>query len=141
MQRIHVHVSVAELDRSLAFYRSLFGREPDIRKPDYARWMLDDPRVNFAIKVSERERGVGHVGIQAESLEELGDVRARLAAAEAEQLHQDDTRCCYSRSTKTWVRDPDGVSWETFVTFETGADAGSAGCCAAGDPAAAGCCA
>lgn len=131
MKRFHVNVAVTDLGRSIDFYRSLFGEEPVVARKDYARWMLDDPRVNFAITLSKSEQGVNHVGVQAETPEELGEIRSRLRAAEAGALDQDDARCCYAHSTKTWVRDPDHVAWEAFLTHddidEFGADHGPLG--------------
>ena len=117
MNRFHVNVGVADLDKSVRFYQTLFGVAPTVIKDDYAKWMLDDPRVNFSVSVSERHSGINHVGIQAETTQELGAIQERLEQAGADTLEQPDAECCYARSTKTWVRDPDGVSWETFVTF------------------------
>ena len=118
MKRFHVNVSVADLDKSVDFYRTLFGEAPEIHKPDYAKWMLEDPRINFSLSESRRLRGVNHVGLQADTVEELGEIRARLDAAGALTVEQADAECCYARSTKTWVRDPDSVAWETFVTHD-----------------------
>ena len=117
MNRFHVNVGVADLDKSLQFYETLFGVAPSLVRPDYAKWMLDDPRVNFSISRSGRRGGVNHLGIQAETTEDLGEIQARLSRAGAETLDQPDAECCYAKSAKTWVSDPDGVSWETFVTF------------------------
>ena len=117
MKRFHVNVSVADLGRSIDFYTTLFGREPSLVKQDYAKWMLDDPRVNFAISESQRIQGINHVGLQVDSTEELGEIQSRLRDAQQRTLDQDDAQCCYARSAKTWVRDPDNVAWETFVTF------------------------
>lgn len=116
MKRFHVNVSVADLDRSAEFYTTLFGVGPAVRKADYAKWMLEDPRVNFSISSSSRSRGLNHVGLQADTMPELGEIQARLAAAGQQTFDQPDAECCYARSTKTWVRDPDDVAWETFVT-------------------------
>lgn len=118
MKRFHVNVSVGDLERSIEFYRTLFGEEPVLVKDDYAKWMLDDPRVNFAISLSEGARGVNHVGLQADTTEELGDIQARLREARETTLDQPDAECCYARSSKTWVRDPDDLRWENFVTHE-----------------------
>jgi catechol 2,3-dioxygenase-like lactoylglutathione lyase family enzyme len=118
MKRFHVNVAVADLGRSIDFYRTLFGAEPVIARADYAKWMLDDPRVNFAITLSTSQQGINHVGVQAETPEELREIRSRLRDAQAETLDQDDARCCYAHSTKTWARDPDNVAWETFLTHE-----------------------
>ena len=117
MKRFHVNVSVANLDQSIEFYRALFGEEPTIRKDDYAKWMLEDPRVNFAIAESSKTSGINHVGLQADTLDELGDIQARLRKAGKPTFEQPQAECCYAESSKTWVRDPDDVAWETFVTF------------------------
>ena len=143
MKRFHVNISVADISRSIEFYRTLFGAEPDVVKDDYAKWMLEDPRVNFAISKATCSRGVNHVGVQAETVGELEEVRGRLQSAEHKTLDQADAQCCYARSTKTWVRDPDNVAWETFVTHgeiahfgddrdpaEQSTTTGSARCCA-----------
>ena len=116
MKRIHISVGVADIDRSVEFYRTLFGADPTVQKDDYAKWFLDDPRVNFSINLTKSGRGVNHVGVQAETEAELSEIRTRLAAAEAATYEQPSAECCYASSTKTWVRDPDDVTWETFVT-------------------------
>ena len=116
MKRFHVKISVKDVNRSIEFYRTLFGAEPTVVKNDYARWMLEDPRVNFAISEASCSTGINHVGLQAESMSELEEVRGRLSTASQKTLDQNDAECCYARSTKTWVRDPDNVAWETFVT-------------------------
>ena len=117
MKRLHVHVGVAELDRSIAFYSTMFGAQPAVVKPDYAKWMLDDPRVNFAIS-ADRHAGTGvqHLGIQAESAAELSDVYAQLRAADRPVLEEGRTTCCYAKSEKSWIADPDGLVWEAFYT-------------------------
>ena len=117
MKRFHVNVSVTDLARSVEFYKTLFGQEPNVLKSDYAKWMLDDPRVNFAINVSCGSGGIDHVGLQAETLDELGEIQGRLRQAGTQTFDQPEAECCYARSSKTWVRDPDAVAWETFVTF------------------------
>lgn len=116
MKRLHIHMGVEDLDRSIAFYSTLFAAEPSVRKPDYAKWLLDDPRVNFAISAGRTERGIEHLGIQAESEAELGDVYARLKAADRPLLEEGATTCCYAKSEKSWIADPDGVVWEAFLT-------------------------
>ena len=117
MKRFHVHVGVEDLDRSIGFYSTLFGAPPTVAKPEYAKWMLDDPRVNFAISSGDHAaKGVEHLGIQAEDEIELGDVYARLDAANRPVLDEGATTCCYAKSTKSWVSDPDGVVWEAFHT-------------------------
>ncbi len=117
MKRFHVNVSVTNLEQSIEFYRTLFGKEPTLRKDDYAKWMLEDPRVNFAIAESSKMSGVNHVGLQAETLDELGDIHARLQVAGENTFDQPQAECCYAQSSKSWVRDPDDLAWETFVTF------------------------
>ena len=117
MKRLHVHVGVSDLDRSLAFYSALFGAQPTVVKPDYAKWMLDDPRVNFAISAGQHaSRGVEHLGIQAEDTDELAEVYGRLNAADRPVLEEGRTTCCYAKSDKSWIADPDGVTWEAFFT-------------------------
>ena len=116
MKRLHVHVAVESLEESIEFYSVLFGGQPTIRKADYAKWMLDDPRVNFAISARGRAPGVDHLGIQAEAREELAEVADRLRSAEAKLFDEGPVTCCYAQSEKAWVRDPSGLSWETFHT-------------------------
>jgi catechol 2,3-dioxygenase-like lactoylglutathione lyase family enzyme len=117
MKRLHVHVGVNDLDRSIQFYSNLFAVEPTVKKDDYAKWMLEDPRVNFAISVRPAEAvGVRHLGIQVESQEELGEVYARLKTADAPVFEEGATTCCYAKSEKSWINDPQGVPWETFHT-------------------------
>jgi catechol 2,3-dioxygenase-like lactoylglutathione lyase family enzyme len=117
MKRLHVHVGVAELDRSIGFYSTLFGVEPTVVKSDYAKWLLEDPRVNFAISTGDRaEKGIRHLGIQAESLDELGQVYGQLRAADRPVLEEGRTTCCYAKSEKSWIADPDGIVWEAFFT-------------------------
>lgn len=116
MKRLHLHVGVADLDRSIGFYSTLFGAAPTLRKHDYAKWMLDDPRVNFAISTRGKADGLDHVGVQVDSNEELAEITARLKQADAGVFEQENTSCCYARSDKTWVVDPSGLRWETFVT-------------------------
>lgn len=118
MKRMHIHVGVADLDRSIAFYSELFGAAPGVTKPDYAKWMLDDPRVNFAISTrTAGQRGIEHLGIQAEDEAELGEVYARLERAGGPVIAEGNTTCCYARSEKSWIADPDGIQWEAFLTF------------------------
>lgn len=142
MKRFHVSVAVSELDRSLKFYSTLFGSEPTVLKHDYAKWMLEDPRLNFSISTGTRKRGISHIGLQADTLEELEEVQARLRQAGRETFEQQNAECCYAFSSKTWVRDPDQVAWEAFVTHGESASYGddrvpesvqrsqqAAGCC------------
>jgi catechol 2,3-dioxygenase-like lactoylglutathione lyase family enzyme len=115
MKRFHVHVGVSDLDHSIAFYSGLFGAEPSVTKPDYAKWMLDDPRVNFAISSKAGvDLGVEHLGIQAEDPAELADVYSKLQASGRPVLDEGEAQCCYAQSTKNWVTDPDGIIWEAF---------------------------
>lgn len=117
MKRLHVHLSVSDLDRSIAFYSGMFGAEPGVRKADYARWLLDEPAVNFAI--SDRacgEPGVSHLGIQAGDDDDLAPIEERIAAASGPVENEGETTCCYARSRKSWTADPDGVRWEAFLT-------------------------
>ena len=117
MKRLHVHVGVADLDRSIAFYSTLFGGPPSVAKPDYAKWMLEDPRVNFAISEGRHPAGgVEHLGIQVEDEAELGAVYDRLQAADRPVLEEGATTCCYAKSEKSWIADPDGLVWEAFLT-------------------------
>lgn len=117
MKRLHLHVSVPDLAQSIQFYETLFGAEPSVVKDDYAKWMLDDPRVNFAISQRDRAAGVDHVGIQVDSAAELDELATRLKAAGATTFDQEATTRCYAKSDKSWVNDPAGVRWETFYTF------------------------
>lgn len=117
MKRLHVHVGVDNLDASIAFYSTLFGAEPSVTKADYAKWMLDDPRVNFAISAGNHaQTGVEHLGIQAENPAELEAVYGQLEKAGRPVLEEGQTTCCYAKSEKSWISDPDGVVWETFLT-------------------------
>lgn len=116
MKRLHVHVSVDDVAKSIQFYSTLFAAEPVVRKDDYAKWMLEDPRVNFAISKRGGEAGIRHLGIQVEDRAELADVYSRLRRAEAPVLEEGATTCCYAKSEKSWIEDPQGVQWETFLT-------------------------
>ena len=117
MKRLHVHVAVQDLDKSVGFYSTLFNAGPSVLKDDYAKWMLDDPRVNFAISARGRAAGIDHLGLQVDTGEELAELAGRLKAAGEATRDQAATTCCYARSDKTWVEDPAGVRWETFFTF------------------------
>ena len=117
MKRLHLHVSVPDLAQSIAFYETLFATAPSVVKDDYAKWMLDDPKVNFAISAHDRPAGVDHVGIQVDSAGELAELSGRLKAAGAQTFDEADTTCCYAKSDKSWVSDPAGLRWETFHTF------------------------
>ena len=154
MKRFHVHVAVPDLQESIRFYSAMFGTQPTVVKPDYAKWMLEDPRVNFAISQRGGEPGVNHLGFQADDGDELEAIRAHLDQAAAQVVQERDVACCYARSDKYWVTDPAGVPWETFhslgnVPFygaaadESAAACGTSegsGCCPTKKPASA-CCA
>ncbi len=116
MKRLHVHVAVNDIPQSIGFYSALFDTQPSVVKSDYAKWMLDDPRVNFAISARGREAGLDHLGIQVEDAAELQLVYARLRAAGGNVIEQGETACCYAKSEKSWIDDPAGISWETFLT-------------------------
>lgn len=118
MKRLHVHVAVPDLEQSIRFYSTLFNAKPTKIESDYAKWMLDDPRVNFAISQREsRAPGVDHIGIQVDSRGELDELSTRLKTAGETTFDQEATSCCYAKSDKSWVNDPAGVRWETFYTF------------------------
>jgi len=114
MKRFHVHVAVENLDASIRFYSAMFGVEPAVIKPDYAKWMLEDPKVNFAISQRGHASGVNHLGIQVESAEELAQMRGQLERADRSVMEQTGAACCYARSDKYWIADPAGIAWETF---------------------------
>ncbi len=116
MKRLHVHVTVDDLDKSIGFYAKLFAAAPTVLKSDYAKWRLDDPVVNFAISSRGRKAGIDHLGIEVDDEDALHEVEARLVAAEAEVIEQRGAACCYAESDKSWSFDPDGVVWETFVS-------------------------
>jgi catechol 2,3-dioxygenase-like lactoylglutathione lyase family enzyme len=116
MKRLHVHVSVDDVSKAIVFYSALFASKPSVAKPDYAKWMLDDPRVNFAISKRGRAPGLDHLGIQVEDQGELREVYGRLDKAGGTVVEQGETACCYARSEKAWIDDPAGISWETFLT-------------------------
>jgi lactoylglutathione lyase len=117
MKRFHVHVHVEDLDKSIAFYSKLFAAEPTRREADYAKWMLDDPRINFAISTRGGKPGVDHLGFQTDTPEELGELKARAQAADMALLDEGETTCCYAHSEKHWITDPQGVAWEHFHTL------------------------
>lgn len=142
MKRFHVHVAVPDLQRSIDFYSILFGSQPALVKPDYAKWMLEDPRVNFAISQRGGKAGINHLGFQVDEAAELTDLHARLHAADAGVVEEKDVSCCYARSDKYWVTDPAGIPWESFhslgtVPFYNGAtaEAGKGACCAPSEAA------
>jgi len=119
MKRFHVHVAVDDLEGNVRFYSTVFGSSPSVLKPDYARWMVEDPRINFAISKRGAKAGVDHLGIQVESEQELAELRQQVKTAEIAALDQPNADCCYARSDKYWVTDPQGVPWETFHTLDT----------------------
>ena len=116
MKRLHVHVAVEDLAQSVRFYSALFAGQPAVLKPDYAKWMLEDPRVNFAISQRGTTPGVEHLGIQVETHEELQEVYGRLQQAGKPVFEEGATTCCYARSEKSWISDPQGIAWESFLT-------------------------
>jgi catechol 2,3-dioxygenase-like lactoylglutathione lyase family enzyme len=124
MKRMHVHVAVDNLKQSIGFYSALFAAEPSVIKTDYAKWMLDDPRVNFAISTRGRQAGLDHLGIQVENKGELREIYARLRKAGGNITEQGQTSCCYAKSEKSWIDDPAGISWETFLTSGESTDYG-----------------
>src|ERR1700679_3074056 len=117
MKRLHVHVSVKDLPASIRFYQTLFGAEPAVTRSDYAKWMLEDPRVNFAISTSRQPVGINHLGSQGDTDGELRGMRRQLKAADARMTQENEQPCCYARSDKYWVTDPTGIAWETFHTL------------------------
>jgi hypothetical protein len=145
MKRFHVHVHVDDLGKSIGFYSKLFAAEPARRETDYAKWMLQDPPVNFAISTRGTATGIDHLGIQADSPEELAELKARGEAADRALLDEGQTTCCYARSEKHWVTDPQGIAWEHFHTLgnipvfnereaAVPAQVGQATCCTPGQP-------
>lgn len=117
MKRFHVHLAVNDLDANLTFYSRLFGAEPSVCKPDYAKWMLDDPRINFAISARGAAVGVNHLGLQAEDEAELDEIEARARSADADGIEERGAACCYAAGNKYWVTDPQGIAWEHFHTL------------------------
>ncbi len=142
MKRFHVHVSVHDLEQSIRFYSALFGAEPAVKKPDYAKWMLEDPRINFAISKRRASAGIDHLGLQAENGHELEEIGTRLAQADVSTTAQKGANCCYAKSDKYWTIDPQGIAWESFHTLDSaplyGSDTRSS---AHPEPATAACCA
>jgi catechol 2,3-dioxygenase-like lactoylglutathione lyase family enzyme len=119
VKRFHVHVAVHDLQQSIRFYSSLFGAAPSVTKEDYAKWMLDDPRVNFAISRRGAKPGVDHLGLQAETGTELEEIGSRLAQADVSLMPQKGAACCYAKSDKYWTIDPQGIAWESFHTLDS----------------------
>ena len=118
MKRFHIHIGVEQLDESIRFYSALFGAEPVKTKPDYAKWLLEDPRVNFAISTRPKQKGVDHLGIQVDEDGELAELRERLKDADMGVVDEGETVCCYARSEKSWIQDPTGIPWEAYRTME-----------------------
>ena len=117
MKRFHVHVAVDDLDANIRFYSSVFGASPTVTKTDYAKWMIEDPRINFAISSRGAKTGLDHLGFQVDSDEELGELRQKVTDAEIAALDQPQSECCYARSDKYWITDPQGIAWETYHTL------------------------
>jgi len=142
MKRFHVHVSVEDLNQSIRFYSALFGTEPAVLKGDYAKWMLEDPRVNFAISQRGGNAGINHLGLQTDSDEELEVLHGQLQRADVAAHAEKNTACCYALSNKYWVTDPTGIAWETFHTLGSvptfngvaAGDATETACCASAEP-------
>ena len=136
MKRMHIHVGVDNVEQSIRFYNALFGAEPVKVKADYAKWMLEDPRINFAISTRADNKGVDHLGLQVDAAEELEELRNRINSADMTTFSEGETVCCYARSDKSWVLDPSGIAWEAYHTmddaevFSAGAAASSQSCCA-----------
>jgi catechol 2,3-dioxygenase-like lactoylglutathione lyase family enzyme len=135
MKRFHIHVGVENLDESIRFYSALFGAGPVKTKTDYAKWLLEDPRVNFAISTRAKKNGIDHLGIQVEEESELTELRDRLKAGNMVVVEEGETVCCYARSDKSWIQDPTGIPWETYRTMEDAqlfsgdADQAESACC------------
>ena len=138
MQRLHLHLGVKNLSESINFYKNLFKSEPTKLKEDYAQWVLDDPKINFAISTRVKTLGVDHLGIQVDKVEELNDIRNNLDKADISTHSDGEVTCCYAKSEKSWVNDPNGVAWEAYHTMEdaeiyrvdsTKSDTEKKGCC------------
>jgi catechol 2,3-dioxygenase-like lactoylglutathione lyase family enzyme len=119
MKRFHVHLAVNDLDANIRFYSNIFGTPPTVQKADYAKWMIEDPGVNFAISKQGLTPGLDHLGVQVESEVDLTVLREQMAAAEIAALDQPNAECCYARSDKYWTTDPQGIAWETFHTLDS----------------------
>lgn len=139
MKRFHIHVGVKDLDHSIQFYSTLFGQRPSKVKEDYAKWMLEDPRINFAISTRAQENGVDHLGIQVDEPVELAELTERLKKADLGVFDEGTTTCCYAESSKAWVKDPAGIAWEAYHTMNDAelfsqksseAETSSSACCA-----------
>jgi len=136
MKRMHIHVGVEDIAEGVKFYSALFGAEPTKQKPDYAKWQLDDPRVNFAISTRSGKTGVDHLGLQVDSETELDEIRDRISGTEIELFDEGKTVCCYAESDKSWLQDPAGIAWEAYQNmgdaqiFSEKQDAEQNACCA-----------
>jgi len=119
MKRFHVHISVDDLNANIRFYSTVLGLPPTVLKDDYAKWMLDDPRINFAISKRGLKPGLDHLGVQVETDDELTTLRDQVRDAEIALLDQENASCCYARSDKYWTTDPQGIAWETFRTLDS----------------------
>ena len=117
MKRFHIHVAVKDLNHSVQFYSTLFGQKPSKLKEDYAKWMLEDPRINFAISTRTTEEGIDHLGFQVDENNELTELTNRLKNADLGVYGEGSTTCCYAESNKAWVKDPSGIAWETYQTM------------------------
>jgi len=143
MKRFHIHVSVKDLDHSVKFYSTLFGEKPTKLKDDYAKWMLEDPRINFAISTRSNQKGIDHLGIQVDEVSELAELTERLKKADLGVYDEGTTTCCYAESNKAWVKDPAGIAWEAYQTmadaemFSKKVEPNASACCT---PKAKGCC-
>ena len=137
MKRLHIHISVESLEDSINFYSALFGAKPTKLKHDYAKWMLEDPRVNFAISSRGKSKGLDHLGIQVDDASELSQIREQMSAANISTHADGETTCCYAKSEKSWVNDPSGIAWEAYHTMEDvklfsgegSSEQSSMGCC------------
>ena len=149
MKRMHIHLSVDDLNQNIDFYRTMFNCDPTVRHEDYAKWMLDDPRVNFAISNRSNQTGLDHLGIQAENDSELQDIKKNLDATQKPVEAQEQTSCCYSQSDKYWITDPQGIAWESFYSLseiptfnedKSASDENSSACCPGDDNSASSSC-
>ena len=137
MKRLHVNLAVKNIEESVQFYTAMFGQAPQVIKPDYAKWQVDDPRVNFSISLRNEDHGLNHLGIETESQEELQTVYSNIEKAKGEVREEGHTVCCYAQSEKSWIKDPQGVEWEAFRTYgsaevnkaETSECCGTTSCC------------
>jgi catechol-2,3-dioxygenase len=148
MKRFHIHVGVKDLNNSIQFYSTLFGQKPSKVKEDYAKWMLEDPRINFAISTRSGKEGVDHLGIQVDEGHELAEISERLKKADLGVFDEGSTTCCYAESSKAWVKDPAGIAWEAYHTMadaetfneNTKVESAANACCAPKTPTKSSCC-